>query len=99
MHLDVGPGRAGPGWVDCRTGRIGVGVAETRDDVATVAEVMAELAELADPRIREVNAGHGDDHGANLTRLRAVADHPTPPNCTSPYAPVWIAEMVSRQRG
>jgi 3-methyladenine DNA glycosylase AlkD len=39
----------------------------------TVAEVLAELAALEDPRIREVNARHGDDHGVNLTKLRAVA--------------------------
>lgn len=39
----------------------------------TVAEVMAELAALEDPRIREVNERHGDDHGVNLTKLRAVA--------------------------
>ena len=39
----------------------------------TVAEVMAELAALDDPRAREVNARHGDDHGVNLGRLRAVA--------------------------
>jgi len=43
-------------------------VAET-----TVAEVMAELAALEDPKIREVNARHGDDHGVNLGKLRAVA--------------------------
>ncbi|MFJ6238601.1 DNA alkylation repair protein [Streptomyces griseus] len=40
---------------------------------ATVAEVMAELAELDDPRVRAVNERHGDDHGVNLGRLRAVA--------------------------
>jgi 3-methyladenine DNA glycosylase AlkD len=40
---------------------------------ATVAEVMAELAELEDPKIREVNAKHGDDHGVNLSKLRALA--------------------------
>ncbi|WP_434081262.1 DNA alkylation repair protein [Sanguibacter sp. Z1732] len=34
---------------------------------------MAELAELEDPRIREVNAKHGDEHGVNLTKLRGVA--------------------------
>ncbi|WP_327152587.1 DNA alkylation repair protein [Nocardia sp. NBC_01329] len=34
---------------------------------------MAELAALEDPRIREVNERHGDDHGVNLTKLRAVA--------------------------
>lgn len=39
----------------------------------TLTEVMAELAALEDPRIREVNAKHGDDHGVNLTKLRALA--------------------------
>ncbi|EME15584.1 DNA alkylation repair protein [Rhodococcus triatomae] len=39
----------------------------------TVTEVLAELAELEDPRIRAVNERHGDDHGVNLTQLRAVA--------------------------
>ena len=39
----------------------------------TLAEVMAELAALEDPRIREVNERHGDDHGVNLSRLRDVA--------------------------
>jgi 3-methyladenine DNA glycosylase AlkD len=48
-------------------------MAQTAMTGATVAEVMAELAELEDPRIREVNAKHGDDHGVNLSRLREVA--------------------------
>lgn len=39
----------------------------------TVAAVMAELATLEDPRTREVNERHGDDHGVNLSKLRAVA--------------------------
>jgi 3-methyladenine DNA glycosylase AlkD len=109
----------------------------------TVAEVMAELAALEDPKARAVNERHGDDHGVNLGRLRAIAkrlrtqqnlarglwetgdtaarllallicrpkafdrdeldrlevlkEYPTPPNCTSPFAPVWITEMVRRQ--
>lgn len=29
-------------------------------------------------------------------RLEVLKDYPTPPNCTSPYAPIWIAEMVRR---
>ena len=37
------------------------------------AAVLAELAALEDPQIRAVNANHGDDHGVNLTKLRAVA--------------------------
>lgn len=39
----------------------------------TVADVLAELARLEDAKIRAVNERHGDDHGVNLTKLRAVA--------------------------
>ncbi|MFI7102289.1 DNA alkylation repair protein [Streptomyces sp. NPDC050161] len=39
----------------------------------TVAEVMAELAALEDPKARKVNEKHGDDHGVNLGKLRALA--------------------------
>jgi len=41
--------------------------------VTTTADVMAELAALEDPKAREVNRRHGDDHGVNLGALRAVA--------------------------
>jgi 3-methyladenine DNA glycosylase AlkD len=30
-------------------------------------------------------------------RLEVLKDYPTAPGCTSPYAPIWINEMVSRQ--
>ncbi len=40
---------------------------------ATVGEVMAELGELEDPKAREVNEKHGDDHGVNLSKLRELA--------------------------
>ncbi|WP_426226646.1 DNA alkylation repair protein [Pseudarthrobacter sp. DSP2-3-2b1] len=36
-------------------------------------EVMAELATLEDPKMREANEKRGDDHGVNLSKLRAVA--------------------------
>ena len=39
----------------------------------TVPAVLADLAALEDPRIREVNERHGDDHGVNLGKLRALA--------------------------
>jgi len=48
-------------------------VAGTTVTDATVAEVMAELAGLEDPKVRAVNEKHGDDHGVNLSKLRAVA--------------------------
>jgi 3-methyladenine DNA glycosylase AlkD len=38
-----------------------------------IKQVMRELAALDDPKIRAVNQRHGDDHGVNLTRLRALA--------------------------
>ena len=30
-------------------------------------------------------------------RLEVLKDYPTPPNCTSPFAPIWITEMVRRR--
>jgi 3-methyladenine DNA glycosylase AlkD len=48
-------------------------VAQTTAAGTAVDELMAELAALEDPRAREVNARHGDDHGVNLSKLRAVA--------------------------
>ncbi|MCU1512628.1 MAG: hypothetical protein JWO34_2468 [Arthrobacter sp.] len=39
----------------------------------TVAGLMAELAALENPKMRAVNEKHGDDHGVNLAKLRAVA--------------------------
>lgn len=51
----------------------GTTVAATTVASTTVAELMAELAALEEPRAREVNAKRGDDHGVNLSKLRAVA--------------------------
>ena len=48
-------------------------MAETTLAGKMVAEVMAELAELEDAKTREVNEKHGDDHGVNLGKLRALA--------------------------
>jgi len=48
-------------------------VAETTVNSTDVAGLMAELAALEDPRAREVNERHGDDHGVNLGKLRAIA--------------------------
>ncbi len=45
----------------------------TTTQPTTVGEVIAELTALEDPKIRAVNEKHGDDHGVNLTKLRAVA--------------------------
>jgi 3-methyladenine DNA glycosylase AlkD len=44
--------------------------------------------EHADHRARAIGIGE---------RLEVLKDYPTPPNCTSPFAPAWINEMVSRR--
>ena len=40
---------------------------------------------------------HRDRAVAIGERLEVLKDYPTPPNCTSPFAPAWINEMVRRQ--
>ncbi|WP_407561181.1 DNA alkylation repair protein [Streptomyces sp. 184] len=42
-------------------------------ETTTLADILAELDTLADPKTRAVNEKHGDDHGVNLGRLRALA--------------------------
>jgi 3-methyladenine DNA glycosylase AlkD len=44
--------------------------------------------EHAEYRARAIDIGE---------RLGVLKDYPTPPNCTSPFAPIWIVEMVRRR--
>lgn len=44
--------------------------------------------EHAEYRTRAIDIGE---------RLEVLKDYPTSPGCTSPFAPVWITEMVRRQ--
>lgn len=39
----------------------------------TVADALAELTSIEDPKMRAANEKRGDDHGMNLSRLRGVA--------------------------
>lgn len=32
-------------------------------------------------------------------RLGVLRDYPTPPGCVSPFVPIWVREMASRQEG
>ncbi|MFJ9811701.1 DNA alkylation repair protein [Streptomyces sp. NPDC101158] len=54
-------------------------------------ECLARIGiEHAEHRARAIDIGE---------RLEVLKDYPTSPGCTSPFAPVWIDEMVRRQRG
>ena len=41
--------------------------------MSAATDVMAELALLEDPKLRAANEERGDDHGVNLSAMRAVA--------------------------
>jgi 3-methyladenine DNA glycosylase AlkD len=41
--------------------------------MSAATDVMAELALLKDPKLRAANEERGDDHGVNLSAMRAVA--------------------------
>jgi 3-methyladenine DNA glycosylase AlkD len=52
--------------------------------------------------LAQIGIEHAEHRGRAIAigeRLRVLEDYPTPPGCTSPFAPVWITEMVSRQAG
>lgn len=42
-------------------------------DTTTVPEVLVELDALEDPKMRAANEKRGDDHGINLSKMRALA--------------------------
>ena len=54
-------------------------------------ETLANIG-IHHPALRERAVAIGE-------RLQVLADYPTPPNCTSPFAPAWIAEIVRRREG
>lgn len=51
--------------------------------------------------LAQIGIGHAEHRARALDigeRLEVLKDYPTPPNCTSPFAPIWITEMVRRQQ-
>src|SRR5690606_9867378 len=76
-------------------------------DLAALLDVIEAQMASAPERLQwEMNLclGHiGVEHAAHRDRvigigerLEVLKDYPTPPGCTSPYVPLWIAEMVRR---
>lgn len=54
-------------------------------------ETLAQIG-IHHPDLRERALAIGD-------RLQVLADYPTAPGCTSPFAPIWIGELVRRAEG
>ena len=76
------------------------------DQAALLDRIEAEMQDAPEPlqwamnetlaQIGITNAQLRDRARAIGERLGVLKDYPTPPNCTSPYAPIWIDEMVAR---
>lgn len=50
--------------------------------------------------LAQIGISHPEQRARALAigeRLEVLKDYPTPPNCTSPFAPAWINEVVRRQ--
>ncbi|NBE56973.1 DNA alkylation repair protein [Streptomyces sp. YC537] len=50
--------------------------------------------------LAQIGISHEEHQGRALAigeRLEVLKDYPTPPGCTSPFAPTWITEIVHRQ--
>src|SRR5690606_13497305 len=68
--------------------------AETMETM-TVPEALAELGALEDPKARAVNERHGDAHGVNLSRMRALAKRI---GMSTPFArELWASDDVAGQ--
>lgn len=58
--------------------------------MVSASDVRRQLDLLEDPKMRAVNERHGDDHGVNLTKLRAVAK-------SAGYSPELARELWASQ--
>lgn len=68
---------------------------------AEMQQAPAQLQWAMNECLAAIGIHHPDHRGRALEigeRLEVLKDYPTPPNCTSPFAPIWINEMVSRQQ-
>lgn len=57
----------------------------------TMNETLAQIG-IHNPSLRARALAIGND-------LQVLADYPTAPGCTSPFAPLWIEEIVRRREG
>jgi 3-methyladenine DNA glycosylase AlkD len=102
---DADPVVASAGWA-LTTDRVAK-LPDGLDLTALLDVIEAEMADAPDRLQWAMNSclaqigiehpGHRARAIAIGERLRVLEDYPTPPGCTSPFAPVWIAEIVSRR--
>ena len=99
------PMRSRVGW-NLTTERI-IKKPEGLDLAALLDRIEIEMAPAPEPAQWAMNfalAQIGVNHPAHRSRAMEIGeklgvyrDYPTPKGCTSPFAPIWISEMVKRQ--
>ncbi|MGR4880254.1 DNA alkylation repair protein [Streptomyces sp. LARHCF249] len=104
---DPDPVVAGAGWA-LTTERVAKRPAEL--DLAGLLDVIEAEMKNAPDRLQwamnhclaQIGIEHAEHRARAIAigeRLEVLRDYPTSPGCTSPFAPVWITEMVRRQHG
>jgi 3-methyladenine DNA glycosylase AlkD len=103
--VDPDPTVASAGWA-LTTERVAKGP-EGLDLPGLLDTIEAEMKDAPDRlqwamnhTLAQIGIEHAEHRGRAIDigeRLEVLKDYPTPPNCTSPFAPAWINEMVSRQ--
>ncbi len=103
---DPDPGVASAGWA-LTTDRVAKSP-EGLDLAALLDVIEAEMSDAPDRLqwamnhcLAQIGIEHEEYRARAIDigeRLRVLEDYPTPPNCTSPFAPVWITEMVARRK-
>ncbi|WP_435828832.1 DNA alkylation repair protein [Saccharopolyspora shandongensis] len=102
---DSDPVVASAGWA-LTTERVtkkpeGLDLAELLDVIeAEMKDAPDRLQWAMNSCLAQIGISHAEHRARALDigeRLEVLKDYPTPPNCTSPFAPIWITEMVRRQ--
>jgi 3-methyladenine DNA glycosylase AlkD len=102
---DADPAVAGAGWA--LTSERVLKKPDGLDLTALLDTIEAEMREAPDRlqwamnhALAQIGIAHENYRSRAISigeRLEVLKDYPTPPNCTSPFAPIWINEIVSRQ--
>ncbi len=102
---DVDPMAARSGW-DLTAQRVskdaeGLDLADLLDRIeAEMGNAPAEQQWTMNNTLAEIGINHPEHRARAIAigeELGVLRDYPTSPGCTSPFAPIWIAEMVARQ--
>ena len=60
--------------------------------------ILNELKSVSDERTKTQNVKNGIGNNQFGAKLGVYRDYPVSKCCTSPFAPIWIKEMVNRQK-